>query len=91
MIGTSTMKELMSFQIGVLSESANQWTGSLMIGTSIMKELMSFQIRVLSESSLWNHLNVKELLAQNKRNVWDLSYRSGIGTHKHFLNKHSVV
>ena len=52
MIGTSTMKELMSFQVGVLSESANQWTGSLMIGTSIMKELMSFQIRVLSESSL---------------------------------------
>ena len=32
-------------------------------------------------------LNVKELLAQNRRHIWSLSYSNGIRTHNHLIRK----
>ena len=36
-----------------------------------------------SESTLYSCLNVKELLARNRRDIWSLSDSSGIWTHNH--------
>ena len=40
-----------------------------------------------SESTLYSSLNVKELLAQNSRDIWSLSDCSRIGNHKHLVRK----
>ena len=38
-----------------------------------------------SESTLYSCLNVKELLAQNRHNIWSLSDSNGIRTHNHLV------
>ena len=40
-----------------------------------------------SESTLYSCLNVKELLAGNRRDIWSLSDNNGIQTHKHLGRK----
>ena len=40
-----------------------------------------------SESTLHSYLNVKELLAQNRRDIWNLSDSNGIWTQKHLVPK----
>ena len=40
-----------------------------------------------SESALYSCLNVKELLARNRRNIWSLGENNTIGTHNHLVRK----
>ena len=40
-----------------------------------------------SESALYSCLNVKELLAQNRRDIWSLSDSNGIRFHNHLVRK----
>ena len=40
-----------------------------------------------SESTLYSCLNVKDLLAWHRRNIWSLSDRNGIRTHNHSVRK----
>ena len=40
-----------------------------------------------SESTLYSCLNVKDLLAWYRRNIWSLSDRNGIRTHNHSVRK----
>ena len=47
-----------------------------------------------SESTLYNCLNVKELLARNRREIWSLKDCNRIRTHDHlvrFVNEHSTI
>ena len=43
-----------------------------------------------SESTLHSCLNVKELLAQNRRKIWSLSDCNGIRTHNHLVHKRTL-
>ena len=43
-----------------------------------------------SESTLCSYLNVKELLAWNRRDIWSLSDSSRIRTHNHLLCKRTL-
>ena len=40
-----------------------------------------------SESTLYNCLNVKELIAWNRCYIWNLSECNGAGTHNHLVRK----
>ena len=40
-----------------------------------------------SESTLYIYLNIKELHAQNRRDIWNLSDCNGIRTHSHLVRK----
>ena len=40
-----------------------------------------------SESTLFSCLNVKELLAQSRRDIWSLSGNNGTRTHNHLVCK----
>ena len=46
-------------------------------------------------ASEWIHtlefLSIKELLVQNRRDIWSLSDCKGTGTHNHFVNQHSTI
>ena len=42
------------------------------------------------ESTLYSCLNVKELLAQNKRHIFNLSDSNGIRTYNHLVCKRTV-
>ena len=48
---------------------------------------LSCHIRVQGKSSLCNWLNVKKLLAKNKRNIWNLSDCNRIRAHNHLVCK----
>ena len=43
-----------------------------------------------SESTIYICLNVKELLARNRRDIWRLSYCNGTGTHNHLVRKRTL-
>ena len=43
-----------------------------------------------SESTLYSCLNIKELLARNKRDIWSLSDSNGIRTHNHLVGKRTL-
>ena len=43
-----------------------------------------------SESTLYSCVNVKELLAWNRCNIWSLSDSNGIRTHKHLVHKQTL-
>ena len=43
-----------------------------------------------SESTLYSCLNVKELLAQNRCDIWSLSDSNGIQTHNHLVPKQTL-
>ena len=43
-----------------------------------------------SESILYSCLNVKELLAGNRRYIWSLSDSNGIRTHNHLVRKRTL-
>ena len=43
-----------------------------------------------SESTLYSSLNVKELLANNRRGIWILSDSNGTRTHNHLLRKRTL-
>ena len=43
-----------------------------------------------SESTFYSCLNVEELLAQNRRNMWILSVSNGIRTHNHLVIKRTL-
>ena len=43
-----------------------------------------------SESLLYSYLNVKEILAQNKRNIRSLSDNNGIWTHNHLVRERTL-
>ena len=43
-----------------------------------------------SESTLYSCLNVKELLAQNRLNIWSLSDCNGTQTHNHVVHKRTL-
>ena len=43
-----------------------------------------------SESLLYSCLNVKERLAQNRRNIWSLSVSDGNRTHNHLVCKQTL-
>ena len=49
--------------------------------------LLSCHLCFQSESTLYSCLNVKELLAQNRRDIWNLSDNNGIWTQKHLVPK----
>ena len=38
----------------------------------------------------YSYLNVKEILAQNRRNIWSLSDCNGIRTHNHLVQKRTL-
>ena len=40
-----------------------------------------------SESTLYSCLNIKELLARKRRDIWSLSDINGIRTHNHLVRK----
>ena len=40
-----------------------------------------------SESTLYSCLNIKELLTQNRRDIWSLSDSNGIRIHNHLVRK----
>ena len=40
-----------------------------------------------SKSTLYSCLNVNQLLAQNRRDIWSLSDSNGIRTHHHLVSK----
>ena len=40
-----------------------------------------------TESTLYSCVDVKELLARNKRKIWSLSDRNGTRTHNHLVRK----
>ena len=42
------------------------------------------------ESTLCSYLNVKECLAQNRRDIWSLSDSNGIGTQNHLVCKRTL-
>ena len=44
-----------------------------------------------SESTIYRCLNVKEILTQNRRDIWSLSDSNVIRTHKHFFRKSHLV
>ena len=44
-----------------------------------------------SESTLYNCLNIKELLAWKRRDIWSLSDTNGSWTHNHLVWKRSLV
>ena len=48
---------------------------------------MSRSYEFQSESTLYSCLNVKELLAQNKCDIWSLSDSNGIRTHNYLVCK----
>ena len=52
--------------------------------------LLSYHIRFQSESTLYSCLNLKKLLARNRRDIWDLSDNNGIRTHNHFVRKRTL-
>ena len=43
-----------------------------------------------SESTLYSCLNVKEFLAQNRREIWSLSDCNGTRTHKHLVRNRTL-
>ena len=43
-----------------------------------------------SESTLYSCLNVKELLAQNRRDIWSLNDSNGTRTHNHLVRKRTL-
>ena len=43
-----------------------------------------------SESTLYSCLNVKELLAPTRRDIWSLSYRNGTRTDNHLVRKQTL-
>ena len=43
-----------------------------------------------SESTLYSCLNVKELLARNRRDIWNLSDCKGTRTHNHIVRKRTL-
>ena len=43
-----------------------------------------------SESKFYSCMNVKELLARNRRNIWSLSDSNGIRTHSHLVRKYTL-
>ena len=43
------------------------------------------------ESTLYNCLNVNELLARDRRDIWSLSDSNGIRTHHHLLHKRTLT
>ena len=45
---------------------------------------------IQSESTLYSCLNVKELLAQNRCDIWSLSDSNGIRTHNHLVRKRTL-
>ena len=42
------------------------------------------------ESTLYSRLNVKELLARNRGNIWSLNDGNGIRTHNHLVSKQTL-
>ena len=44
----------------------------------------------LSESTVWGCLNVKELLARNRCDIWRLSDFNGTRTHNHLVRKRTI-
>ena len=68
----------------------------LEIAIEIIKQSDSNWIRthnhlVQSESTHYSWLNVKELLTQNRRNIWSLSDNSGIWTAPCFVEENSTI
>ena len=51
---------------------------------------LSCHIHRLSESTICNYLNVKELLAQNRRDIWNLNDWNETQNHNHFFCKRSL-
>ena len=43
-----------------------------------------------SESTLYDYLNVKELLARNRRDIWNLSEYNETRTHNHLVRKQTL-
>ena len=43
-----------------------------------------------SESRIYSYLNVKELLARNRRDIWSLSDNNEIRTHNHLVRQRTV-
>ena len=43
-----------------------------------------------SESTLYSCVDVKELLAQNRRDIWSLSDSNGVWTHNHLVRKRAL-
>ena len=52
--------------------------------------LLSCHIYRLSASTICNYLNVKELLAQNRRDIWNLNDWNETQNHNHFFCKRSL-
>ena len=44
-----------------------------------------------SQTTLYSCMNVKELLAWNKRDMWSFSDCNGIRTHKHLVRKRTLI
>ena len=51
---------------------------------------LSCHMRASEWITLYSCLNVKELLAQNRCNIWSLSDSNGTQTHNHFVSKQTL-
>ena len=49
-----------------------------------------FMYAFQSESTLYGYLNVKELLARNRRDIWSLSDSNGIWIYNHLVRKQTL-
>ena len=52
--------------------------------------LLSCHVRFQGKSTLYSFLNVKELLAGNRYNIWSLSDHNGIRTHNYLNHKRTL-
>ena len=52
--------------------------------------LLSCHVRFQDKSTLYSFLNVKELLAGNRYNIWSLSDHNGIPTHIYLVHKRTL-
>ena len=70
-----------------LPKLAKWW--SCVVSTNLYGAFDSFYYNITyafqSESKLYRCLNVKKLLAQNRRDIWRLSDTNEIGTHNHLV------
>ena len=53
----------------------------------ILWRVVFYHVLYVFESTLYSYLNVKELIALNRSNIWSLSDCNGIGTQKHLVHK----
>ena len=75
----------------IIGSAAESWCGYLH-QTNIFVTVCSYRVTYAfqSESTFYSCLNVKELLAQNRRKIWSLSDCNWIRTNSHLVRKRTL-